>query len=255
MLVVVYVGAVAVLFLFVVMMLDVNFVRLREGFLQYLPIGALIGLVLLVERSWSPALGIGRQSRGAAIRRRRRARSTNTAGARPLLYTRYFYMFQVAGVVLLVAMIGAIVLTLRRAAGRACASTSAMQVHRQRRASVELRKVPTREAASDERSASRSLPHRGRGAVHARRLRHLPEPQERHHHPDVVELMLLAVNINLVAFSAYLGDLAGQIFAMFVLTVAAAEAAIGLAIWSSISATAAASRSRTSSDEGLTVLR
>jgi NADH-quinone oxidoreductase subunit J len=111
-LVVVYVGAVAVLFLFVVMMLDVDFAELREGFLQYLPVGALVGLVFLVELvlvvgSWvaGTSLAITQPIPNAS-------QVTNTEAIGRVLYTTYVHYFQLAGVVLLVAMIGAIVLTL-----------------------------------------------------------------------------------------------------------------------------------------------
>ena len=115
-LVVVYVGAVAVLFLFVVMMLDVDFAELKQGFVQYLPIGALI------------ALFVGGRARLCrrrldALRRRGRAPPTpsgtlaNTAALGRVLYTQYFYFFQAAGLILLTAMIGAIVLTLRHKVG------------------------------------------------------------------------------------------------------------------------------------------
>jgi NADH-quinone oxidoreductase subunit J len=112
-LVVVYVGAVAVLFLFVVMMLDVDFTELRQGFLDYLPIGALIGLIFLVELvlvlgAW--AIGPGMP---AVVAAPTPTDITNTEALGRLLYTRYIYFFQAAGLVLLVAMIGAIVLTLR----------------------------------------------------------------------------------------------------------------------------------------------
>jgi NADH-quinone oxidoreductase subunit J len=115
MLIVVYVGAVAVLFLFVVMMLDVDFVELRQGFLQYLPVGALVGVVFLVELlmvlgAWAIGPGVPRTIAspipGVDI-------MTNTEALGLVLYTRYIYYFQAAGIVLLVAMIGAIVLTLR----------------------------------------------------------------------------------------------------------------------------------------------
>lgn len=118
-LVIVYVGAVAVLFLFVVMMLDINFVALREGFLRYLPIGAIIGLVLLAELvlifgAWFTAPGAG----AALVAPTPNAiQVTNTAALGALLYTRYVYVFQAAGVILLIAMIGAIVLTLRAREG------------------------------------------------------------------------------------------------------------------------------------------
>ena len=116
-LVVVYVGAVAVLFLFVVMMLDVDFAELRQGFLQYLPIGALVGVILLAELlivlgGWYFAPDGDDRRRFAPV-----TTLTNTAALGDILYTRYIFLFQVAGLVLLVAMIGAIVLTLRHKAG------------------------------------------------------------------------------------------------------------------------------------------
>jgi NADH-quinone oxidoreductase subunit J len=118
-LIVVYVGAVAVLFLFVVMMLDINFAELRQGFLQYLPLGGLVGLILLAELiivlgGWVIAPEIA--TRAAAPTPTPDA-VTNTHALGQLLYTHYLYLFQAAGVVLLVAMIGAIVLTHRERAG------------------------------------------------------------------------------------------------------------------------------------------
>jgi NADH-quinone oxidoreductase subunit J len=116
-LVVVYVGAVAVLFLFVVMMLDVDFAELREGFLQYLPVGALIGIVLLAEI----LLVVGAWTIGGGTPRVVAAPIptdvSNTEAIGLVLYTKYIYYFQAAGLVLLVAMIGAIVLTLRHKEG------------------------------------------------------------------------------------------------------------------------------------------
>jgi NADH-quinone oxidoreductase subunit J len=114
-LVVVYVGAVAVLFLFVVMMLDVDFAEFRQGSLQYLPIGALVGLIVLAELllvvvGWTIAPDMA-QTITAPIPPI--ASTTNTEALGQVLYTRYIYYFQASGVVLLVAMIGAIVLTLR----------------------------------------------------------------------------------------------------------------------------------------------
>jgi NADH-quinone oxidoreductase subunit J len=112
-LVIVYVGAVAVLFLFVVMMLDIDFSRLREGFQRYAPVGALIGLVLLVQLvmvmiSW-------RMAPGAMALRLNETPSDlpNAEALGRILYTDYIYLFQGCGLILLVAMIGAIVLTLR----------------------------------------------------------------------------------------------------------------------------------------------
>ena len=143
-LVVVYVGAVAVLFMFVVMMLDINFLELRRGFLQYLPIGALIGLVLLVELvllfgAWviSPeATAAGRSPIPPA------EQVTNTHALGAVLYTDYIYLFQAAGLILLVAMIGAIVLTHRSREGVHRQSIAA-QVARRPQDAIEIRKVPT----------------------------------------------------------------------------------------------------------------
>jgi NADH-quinone oxidoreductase subunit J len=117
-LVVVYVGAVAVLFLFVVMMLDINFVELRQGFLQYLPVGALIGIILIVELLLvlSGSLVTPGKVTGAAINTEA-GTATNTLALGRLIYTHYIYLFQAAGVILLIAMIGAIVLTLRQREG------------------------------------------------------------------------------------------------------------------------------------------
>ena len=114
-LVVVYVGAVAVLFLFVVMMLDVDFAELRQGFLQYLPVGATIGLILCVELiAVLAGTVIDAQSAAeAVIPIPPIAEKSNIQAIGEVLYTKYIYFFQTAGLVLLVAMIGAIVLTLR----------------------------------------------------------------------------------------------------------------------------------------------
>jgi NADH-quinone oxidoreductase subunit J len=116
-LVVVYVGAVAVLFLFVVMMLDIDFVALRRGFMEYLPLGALVGLVLMSEL----LIVVGAWAFGSSVPA---ARSnplpdgvSNTEALGRILYTDYIFYFQTAGIILLVAMIGAIVLTLRHRPG------------------------------------------------------------------------------------------------------------------------------------------
>ena len=140
MLVVVYVGAVAVLFLFVVMMLDVDFVQLREGMLNYLPVGMVIGLIVLVELalvtgSWiiSPA---SVQARGAPVPEG----VTNTEALGRILYTDFIFYFQAAGLVLLVAMVGAIVLTLRHKEGVKRQNISA-QVARTPATAIEIVKV------------------------------------------------------------------------------------------------------------------
>lgn len=145
-LVIVYVGAVAVLFLFVVMMLDVDFAELRQGFLQYLPVGGLIGVVFLLELILvvgayviDPAL-----IRSPAVPIPAATVMTNTEAIGMVLYTRYFYFFQAAGLILLVAMIGAIVLTLRERVGVKRQDISKQNARTQETA-VQLRKVPFRQ--------------------------------------------------------------------------------------------------------------
>jgi NADH-quinone oxidoreductase subunit J len=140
-LVIVYVGAVAVLFMFVVMMLDINFIRTREGFLQYLPIGGLIGLILLVELvlvagSWT----LSPQEQAVLAQQPTPTSISNTEALGDLFYTSYFYLFQAVGFILLVAMVSAITLTLRRRPNTRRQSI-AEQVHRAREQTVELRKI------------------------------------------------------------------------------------------------------------------
>jgi NADH-quinone oxidoreductase subunit J len=112
-LIVVYVGAVAVLFLFVVMMLDVDFAELRQGFLQYLPIGIIVGVIFFVELVAVVGAWVIGPSLPQAISSPIPANITNTEALGRVLYTQYVYYFEAAGLVLLVAMIGAIVLTLQ----------------------------------------------------------------------------------------------------------------------------------------------
>jgi NADH-quinone oxidoreductase subunit J len=145
-LVIVYVGAVAVLFLFVVMMLDIDFVELRSGFVRYLPIGGLVGLVLLAELilvsvSWvlMPAGTVAGAAAPAGA-----AALSNTRALGDILYTRYVFAFQAAGLILLVAMIGAIMLTLRHRTDVRRQSIAA-QLARTRAQSVEVVKVPVGE--------------------------------------------------------------------------------------------------------------
>jgi NADH-quinone oxidoreductase subunit J len=137
-LIVVYVGAVLVLFLFVVMMLDVDFAELKAGFLKYLPVGATVGILFLVELlfvlgAWVTAPAIVAQAPTAAG-------VSNTAALGQILYTKYVYLFEAAGLILLVAMIGAIVLTLqhREAVRR---QSVAAQVARTRQTGLEVVKV------------------------------------------------------------------------------------------------------------------
>ena len=141
-LIVVYVGAVAVLFLFVVMMLDVDFAELKQGALQYLPVGLLIGGIflaelLLVVGAWVIGPGVP-----AAITAPISTTVTNTEALGLLLYTRYVYFFQISGLILLVAMIGAIVLTLRHKA-RVRRQDIGAQVARTPATSIEVVKVRT----------------------------------------------------------------------------------------------------------------
>jgi NADH-quinone oxidoreductase subunit J len=147
-LVIVYVGAVAVLFLFVVMMLDIDFAQLRQGVVRYLPIGATVGVILLVELvlifgAWAFAPAVG-QSLGAPMQ----AHVTNTAALGDLLYTKYAYVFQASGVILLIAMIGAIVLTLRHKPD-VRRQRIGEQVSRRRAESVELVKVKSGEGVGE----------------------------------------------------------------------------------------------------------
>lgn len=143
-LVIVYVGAVAVLFLFVVMMLDVDFTELRAGFTKYLPVGALIGGVLLVQlllvaSAWTMApagaLRIVEPIPSAAA-------VTNAEAIGRVLYTRYAFFFELAGLILLVAMVGAIVLTLRHRVG-VKRQNIADQVARDPAKAIEIRQVET----------------------------------------------------------------------------------------------------------------
>jgi len=141
MLIVVYVGAVAVLFLFVVMLLDVDFAELKQGFVKYLPIGGLIALGVAGElgyaaTKWAPSPHFAAAASPVGT-------ISNTRALGQVLYTHYVYFFQAAGLVLLTAMIGAIVLTLRHKEG-VKRQNIADQVARTPATSVELRKVASR---------------------------------------------------------------------------------------------------------------
>jgi NADH-quinone oxidoreductase subunit J len=141
-LIVVYVGAVAVLFLFVVMMLDVDFAELRQGFLNYLPVGVLIGGIVLAELLFVVSAWTISTSMSAAITAPipPAASVSNTEAIGLVLYTRYVYYFEVAGLVLLVAMVGAIVLTLHHKV-RARRQDISSQVSRTPETAIEVRKV------------------------------------------------------------------------------------------------------------------
>ncbi|MCZ2204303.1 NADH-quinone oxidoreductase subunit J [Bartonella sp. A05] len=141
-LLVVYVGAVAVLFLFVVMMLDVDFAELKSGALQYAPIGAIVGIIIVVElivvfvgSRFSPILKTHTAQPMPDLEQR-----TNTQALGDILYTDYVFYFQIAGMILLVAMIGAIVLTLRHKSGVKRQSIAA-QVARTAENAIEIKKV------------------------------------------------------------------------------------------------------------------
>jgi NADH-quinone oxidoreductase subunit J len=141
-LIIVYVGAVLVLFLFVVMMLDVDFAELRQGFLQYLPIGAIVGGILLFELvfvvfTWTISPDV---PQAIATPTPPIARMLNTEALGHVLYTRYVYFFQAAGIVLLVAMIGAIVLTLQHKP-KVKRQSIADQVARTKATAIEVVKV------------------------------------------------------------------------------------------------------------------
>ena len=149
-LVVVYVGAVAVLFLFVVMMLDVDFLKLREGYARYLPIGAIIAAILLAEmimvsfavvRGGAAADGTGLAAPSASM--------TNVEAIGRVLYTDYIYFFQAAGIVLLIAMIGAITLTLRHKP-HIKRQNIADQVNRPAAKAMEVKSVQTGQGVSPE---------------------------------------------------------------------------------------------------------
>jgi NADH-quinone oxidoreductase subunit J len=143
-LIVVYVGAVAVLFLFVVMMLDVDFVELRQGFLNYLPVGGLVGFILAFELIGVLLFQVIDPAATKAITTPISPDISNTEALGLVLYTRYIYFFQAAGLVLLVAMIGAIVLTLHHRPSAKRQSIPAQNA-RNTANSIEVRKVASGE--------------------------------------------------------------------------------------------------------------
>ena len=149
-LVVVYVGAVAVLFLFVVMMLDVDFVRLREGYARYLPLAGIVAGVLLAEMIMvSITVVQGGAAKAAIAPVVAGADATNIETIGRVLYTDYVYFFQAAGIVLLIAMIGAIVLTLRHRPG-VRRQDLAVQANRERAKAVEVKSVATGQGVTPE---------------------------------------------------------------------------------------------------------
>lgn len=147
-LVIVYVGAVAVLFLFVVMMLDINFAELRRGMLRHVPVGGTVGAVLLAElcwiyNSWTTSGVVAKAAQPIPDA----ANISNTKALGQVLYTHYVYLFQISGLILLVAMIGAITLTLRERKGTRRQSISA-QVNRNPKDVLVVEKIKPREGVS-----------------------------------------------------------------------------------------------------------
>jgi NADH-quinone oxidoreductase subunit K len=216
-LIVVYVGAVAVLFLFVVMMLDVDFAELRQGFLQYLPFGALVGVALLGDRA------VGAQGHHVADP----GRHHQHRGARPRALYEIHLLLPGGGA---------------GAAGRDGGRHRADAAPQGRREAPEHRRSGRPHPGHRDRGGEGPV---GAGTMTIGLGHYLSVAAILFtlgifgifiNRKNVIvilmsiELILLAVNINLVAFSTHLGDLVGQVFAMLVLTVAAAEAAIGLAI-------------------------
>lgn len=141
-LIIVYVGAVAVLFLFVVMMMDINFAELKQGFLKYLPLGAFIGLLFFAQLYVVISHSHFFYESNIVVHAPQTTdpTTTNAHAIGKILYTDYFYLFQLSGLVLLVAMIGAIVLTLRHRDG-VRRQKAGKQINRKRKDSVELVKV------------------------------------------------------------------------------------------------------------------
>jgi len=139
-LIIVYVGAVMVLFLFVVMMLDIDIAEMRQGVLDYVPLGALIGVIMLVEIGMVLGVWVFAPEAATAITSPVTPGVQNTVALGRVIYTDYIYVFQACGLVLLVAMIGAIVLTLRERPGVRRQSIS-KQVARRRADGVELKDV------------------------------------------------------------------------------------------------------------------
>ncbi len=236
-LVVVYVGAVAVLFLFVIMMLDVDFTELREGFLEYLPIGLVIGGIFLFELLLTVGFWVINPSVAKSITAAIPANVSNTEALGLVLYTKYIHYFQIAG---------------HGAAGRDDRRHRADVAPQGQRQAAGYQCAERADAGTRDERAQGGLgagpAGRGRAGVGAMTI-------GLGHYLSVgailftlgilgiflnrkniivilmsIELILLAVNINLVAFSTFLGDIVGQVFALLVLTVAAAEAAIGLAV-------------------------
>lgn len=146
-LVIVYVGAVAVLFLFVVMMLDIDIAQLREGFLRYLPVGLTVAAVIFAELFVALRWSLSRTLVYAAARQPIPANVSNTKAIGDVLYTWYLYPFQLSGIILFIAMIGAIVLTLRTRPDTRRQSIR-RQIARNKKSGIEIVKVQSGEGIS-----------------------------------------------------------------------------------------------------------
>jgi NADH-quinone oxidoreductase subunit J len=235
-LILVYVGAVMVLFLFVVMMLDINVEEVRARVTRYALFGGIVaGVVVfeIVSVVWTRSLGLDVTTGAQA----QPANYSNTAELGKLLYTQYVYAFELAAVLLLIAIVAAISLTMRKRAGLKQQNV-ARQVAVRAEDRVRIIKMPA-EGAGSSRLPRRSTRRRVHDPAQLaadrleRAVRHLRGGMFINRKNLIlllmcVELLLLAVNFNFVSFSRYLGDINGQIFVFFVLTVAAAESAIGL---------------------------
>ena len=152
-LVVVYVGAVAVLFLFVVMMLDINFAEMRAGFQKYLPLGLVVGGILVFELV-TVMYGDAFSNTSLPVT----SDIANTTQLGGVLYTKYAFLFQIAGLILLVAMIGAISLTMRKRVGVRRQSI-ADQINRRPEDVMEIVTIPSGKAQSKPRAAADSVDH------------------------------------------------------------------------------------------------
>jgi NADH-quinone oxidoreductase subunit J len=236
-LILVYVGAVMVLFLFVVMMLDIDVAPLREGFVRYLPIGAIVAVAMLFEICMLIGVKVLVQTPLAADAAAS-ANIPNTTWLARALFTEFLLPFEVAAVILTIAVVAAVMLTAAPPHGREAPGSVGAGARAFRR--------PTAHRQDGCREARCPGRHGGDAAMMTLSLGHflvlgaalfcISLAGIFLNRKNVIvllmsiELMLLAVNINFVAFSRELGDAAGQVFVFFILTVAAAEAAIGLAI-------------------------
>ena len=224
-LVLVYVGAVMVLFLFVVMMLDIDATTIRSHFMRYAPLGILVAVIAVAEL-WSVVWLRGQGLPVLAKPAPAPADYSNTKALGEVLYTEHVYAFELASFILLLAIIAAIVLTMRRRPGLKVQDI-AKQVAVRRDERLRIVKNEDRDGLmltlTHYLMLSGVLFSISVAGIFINRKNMILLLM-------CIELLLLAVNFNFIAFSHFLGNLDGQIFVFFILTVAAAEAAIGLAI-------------------------